>query len=72
MYLLVFDVLRQMQGNPNIVICLAGNKVDLADQRQVDPDVRMRFFHFSYLVFLRLSCSVCLCPLPHSNFLSVM
>ncbi len=26
----------QRQGNPNIVIALAGNKLDLADQRQVD------------------------------------
>jgi len=26
----------QRQGSPNIVIALAGNKLDLADQRQVD------------------------------------
>ena len=28
-----------MQGKDNILIALAGNKVDLEDQRQVDPAV---------------------------------
>lgn len=29
----------QRQGNPNIVIALAGNKVDLAPKRKVEIDV---------------------------------
>lgn len=31
----------QLQGNPNIVICLAGNKVDLEEHRAVDKEVRV-------------------------------
>lgn len=30
----------QRQGNPNIVIALAGNKVDLASKRTVEIEVR--------------------------------
>lgn len=30
----------QKQGNPNIVIALAGNKVDLAEHRKVRTEVR--------------------------------
>ena len=29
----------QRQGNPNIVIALTGNKLDLAEQRQVQAEV---------------------------------
>jgi GTPase SAR1 family protein len=29
----------QRQGSPNIIIALAGNKVDLADKRQVESSV---------------------------------
>ena len=38
--------LRQ-QANQNIVIALAGNKADLAQQRIVETEVRF-FFHFTY------------------------
>ncbi len=30
----------QRQGNPNIVIALAGNKADLSSKRKVEPEVR--------------------------------
>jgi Ras-related protein Rab-5C len=30
----------QRQGNPNIVMALAGNKIDLAAQRRVGMEVR--------------------------------
>eukprot|EP01047_Picozoa_sp_COSAG01_P026962 COSAG01_NODE_1759_length_9301_cov_24.140622_2_plen_63_part_00 len=33
----------QRQGNPNIVIALAGNKTDLSIKRKVDSSVRHRF-----------------------------
>ena len=32
----------QRQGNPNIVIALAGNKSDLNSKRKVEPEVRRR------------------------------
>eukprot|EP00965_Chrysotila_dentata_P235716 6200922-Pleurochrysis_carterae.AAC.1 len=32
----------QRQGNPNIVIALAGNKSDLSSKRKVEPEVRRR------------------------------
>ena len=35
----------QRQGNPNIVIALAGNKIDLVSKRAVNPEVR-----FIYLI----------------------
>jgi GTPase SAR1 family protein len=31
----------QRQGNPNIVIALAGNKSDLNSKRKVEPEVRV-------------------------------
>ncbi len=30
----------QRQGNPNIVIALAGNKSDLSSKRKVEPEVQ--------------------------------
>ena len=52
----------QRQGNPNIVIALAGNKSDLNSKRKVEPEVRVA----------RAACrvdeyGVALAPLAHAR-----
>ena len=41
----------QRQGNPNIVIALAGNKVDLASKRTVEIEVWQASFEFDCPLF---------------------
>lgn len=45
----------QRQADPGIVICLAGNKVDLADQRQVSPAEAEQFARDEGLMFFETS-----------------
>jgi len=45
----------QKQGNPNIVIALAGNKLDLADKRQVDAEEAKAYADENNLYFLETS-----------------
>lgn len=47
--------LQRQQGNPNIVIALAGNKLDLADKRQVDQDEAKAYSEENNLLFLETS-----------------
>jgi len=45
----------QRQGNPNIVIALAGNKLDLADQRQVDIEEAKAYAEDNQIFLLETS-----------------
>lgn len=45
----------QRQGNPNIVIALAGNKVDLASKRQVQPEDAQSYAEENGILFLETS-----------------
>jgi len=45
----------QRQGKDNMVIALAGNKVDLAEQRQVDPEEAKAYADENGIVFLETS-----------------
>lgn len=45
----------QQQADPNIVIALAGNKLDLADQRKVDVHVVQQYTEQNSLLFLETS-----------------
>lgn len=45
----------QRQGNPSIVIALAGNKIDLADQRQVESDEARTYAEENNILFLETS-----------------
>lgn len=45
----------QRQGNPNIVIALSGNKLDLAEQRKVDVDEAKAFADENAIMFLETS-----------------
>jgi len=45
----------QRQGNPNIVIALAGNKTDKADQRQVDTDEAKTYADDNNIFFMETS-----------------
>ena len=44
----------QRQGNPNIVISLAANKVDLESKRAVSADVSFNITVFYFLKFIEL------------------
>lgn len=45
----------QRQGNPNIVIALAGNKADLASKRKVDPDEAKQYAEENNIMFMETS-----------------
>jgi len=45
----------QRQGNPNIVIALAGNKLDLADHRQVTAEEAQAYAEENGLLFMETS-----------------
>lgn len=45
----------QRQGNPNIVIALCGNKLDLAEQRKVDIEEAKQYADDSNIMFLETS-----------------
>jgi len=45
----------QRQGNPNIVIALAGNKVDLAANRKIDQEVAQSYADENGLLFMETS-----------------
>ncbi|GAB5363216.1 hypothetical protein AAMO2058_000864600 [Amorphochlora amoebiformis] len=45
----------QRQGNPNIVIVLAGNKVDLAGRREVDPAEVKLYAQENNIMFMETS-----------------
>jgi len=45
----------QRQGNPNIVIALAGNKLDLAEQRKVDVDEAKAYSDENGIMFMETS-----------------
>jgi small GTP-binding protein len=45
----------QRQGNPNIVIALAGNKSDLASKRKVDPDEAKQYAEENNIMFMETS-----------------
>jgi len=47
--------LQKQQGNPNIVIALAGNKLDLLDKRQVDAEEAKQYADENNLYFLETS-----------------
>jgi len=47
--------LQKQQGNPNIVIALAGNKLDLAANRQVDAEEAKAYADENNLMFLETS-----------------
>jgi len=47
--------LQKQQGNPNIVIALAGNKLDLADKRQVEAEEAKSYADENNLYFLETS-----------------
>ena len=45
----------QRQGNPNIVIALAGNKSDLASKRKVEPDEARAYAEENNIMFMETS-----------------
>lgn len=45
----------QRQGNPNIVIALAGNKLDLADNRKVSTQEAMSYADENGLLYMETS-----------------
>lgn len=45
----------QRQGNPNIVIALAGNKSDLASKRKVEPDEARQYAEENNIMFMETS-----------------
>jgi GTPase SAR1 family protein len=45
----------QRQGNPNIVIALAGNKVDLAQKRQVQVEEAQSYAEENGILFMETS-----------------
>jgi GTPase SAR1 family protein len=45
----------QRQGNPNIVIALAGNKLDLAEHRQVTSEEAQSYSDENGLLFMETS-----------------
>eukprot|EP00284_Hemiselmis_tepida_P008166 CAMPEP_0174926106 /NCGR_PEP_ID=MMETSP1355-20121228/9767_1 /TAXON_ID=464990 /ORGANISM="Hemiselmis tepida, Strain CCMP443" /LENGTH=213 /DNA_ID=CAMNT_0016172115 /DNA_START=170 /DNA_END=808 /DNA_ORIENTATION=+ len=45
----------QRQGNPNIVIALAGNKSDLASKRKVDPEEAKQYAEENGIMFMETS-----------------
>jgi len=45
----------QRQGNPNIVIALAGNKFDLQDKRQIDPEEARAYADENGIFFMETS-----------------
>ncbi|KAE8715068.1 Ras-related protein Rab-5A [Hibiscus syriacus] len=45
----------QAQGNPNMVMALAGNKADLLDARKVEPEASFQFFFLNGLFFMETS-----------------
>jgi small GTP-binding protein len=45
----------QRQGNPNIVIALAGNKVDLAQKRKVDTEEAQSYSDENVILFMETS-----------------
>jgi len=45
----------QRQGNPNIVIALAGNKFDLQDKRQIDPEEARTYADENGIFFMETS-----------------
>jgi len=45
----------QKQGNPNIVIALAGNKLDLAEKRQVEPEEAKAYADENGIMFMETS-----------------
>jgi len=45
----------QRQGNPNIVIALAGNKSDLSAKRKVEPDEARQYAEENNIMFMETS-----------------